>query len=90
MKKTALVGSTNVGQLLGLGLPLALLTQAVRIAGELDDMGLMGKAVKQGQGQAFIAKNLGPIGKLEIGCDDQGNPFIEGGAKLEEQLGAER
>lgn len=77
-----------------MGLPLALLTQAVRVAGELDDMGLMSKAVKQGQGQSFIAKNLGRgssgRGKLEIGGDDQGNPFIEGGAELEEQLCAKR
>lgn len=94
VKRTALVGSARVSQLVGVGLPFALLPQAVRVAGELDDMGLMGKAVKQGQGQAFIAKNLGRgpsgRGKLEIGGDDQGNPFIEGGAELEEQLCAER
>lgn len=54
-------------------------------------MSLVGQAVQQRQGEALIAKDLGRVpsgrGKLEIGRNDEGHQFIQGGAELEHQLG---
>ena len=39
-------------------------------------------------GECLGTKELHPIGKLEIGVDDQGDMVVQRGAKLEEQLSA--
>jgi len=50
----------------------------------------MRQTIEQGSGQAFIAKDLRPIRKLEIGRDDQRDPFIQRRTKLKQQLRADR
>ena len=36
----------------------------------------------------FIAKDLGPVGELQVGGDDQGHAFVESGTELEHELSA--
>ena len=50
----------------------------------------MRETIEQGGSQAFIPKDLRPIRKLEIGRDDQRDPFIQRRAKLKQQLRADR
>jgi hypothetical protein len=45
------------------------LAKAIRLADELEDMGFVREAVQPGSGQAFIAKDLHPVGKTEVGGD---------------------
>ena len=67
-------------------LPLHALPKTVRLADELQDVSLTRQAVQQGSGQPLIAEDLGPVGKAQVGGDDHSHPFVEGGAKLEDQL----
>jgi hypothetical protein len=49
------------------------LTKPVGVdTGELQDMGVMGQLIEQGCRQAFAPEDLHPIGKAQIGGDDQG------------------
>ena len=49
---------------------------------------MVGQTVQQGCGEAFIAKDLDPIGELEVGGQDQCQALVELGAKSEQHLGA--
>ncbi len=40
-------------------------------------MSVMREPIEQSCGQTFIAKNLHPIGKLKIGSNNHGHPFVE-------------
>jgi hypothetical protein len=64
------------------------LTKAKRLTDELEAMGSIRQTIQQGCGQAFVAKDLGPIGKAQIGGDQQSHPFVEGRAKLKQQMRA--
>lgn len=46
----------------------------------------MSEAIQEGGGKAFITKDLGPISKMEVGGDNQGDFFIQSGAELEDEL----
>lgn len=65
------------------------LPEAVGLADEFDDVGLVGQPIQEGQGQFFITKDLSPITKLEIGGHDQRDPLVQGGTELEDQMSAE-
>ena len=51
-------------------------------------MSMVSEAVKQGGRQAFIAKDLHPIGEFEIGGDDQSEAFVKFGTESKKRLGA--
>ena len=36
----------------------------------------------------LTAENLSPVSEFQVGGDDQGDPFVQGGTELEHQLGA--
>ena len=67
-------------------LTLRTLTETIRLANQFDNMSMMGQAVKQSCGQAFIAKDLNPISELEVGGDDQSETFIKFGTESEKGL----
>ena len=46
-----------------------------------------GQTVEQTNGQAFIAQDLDPLAKGQIGGDEEGHAFVECAAELKEQLG---
>jgi hypothetical protein len=48
---------------------------------------MVGKAIQQGSGELFAAEHLRPLGKLQVGGDDQRLPLVALGYHLEEQLG---
>ena len=48
----------------------------------------MGEAVQESGGEGLIKKELSPLGKRQIGSDDEGDAVIDSGAKLKEQLSA--
>jgi len=63
--------------------------KAIRLsASELQDVSLVGEAVKKCGGEALIAKDLGPVHKAQIGSDEQSDVLIEGGTELKDQMGA--
>ncbi len=68
----------------------AVRAEAIGLAEQFDDMGMVRESVEQGCGQTFIAKDLDPIGELEIGGDNQGQAFVERRAEGEQRLGANR
>jgi hypothetical protein len=65
---------------------LCALSETIRLAEQLHDLRMMSEAIKQGGGQAFIAKDLNPIRELEIGGDDQGEAFVKFRAESKEGL----
>lgn len=46
----------------------------------------MREAIEQRGSQAFIAQDLNPVRKTQIGRDHQGDTFIQVGAEGEDQL----
>ena len=38
-------------------------------------------------GQSLVTEDLGPVGEFQVGSHDQGDPFVQGRAELEHQLG---
>lgn len=63
---------------LGLGLRnrhllLLTMTETKGVADKFDDMSAMGETIQKGEGKTLIAKDLSPIGKVEIGGHDQGS-----------------
>ena len=64
-----------------------------KLADEFQDGGSIREPIQPGRGQAFVAKDLGPLGKAPMGGEDQGHPFVEGRAELKQQMrpgGSER
>jgi hypothetical protein len=61
-------------------------TKAIGLAAKFKNMGMISEPVNEGRGQAFITKDLRPVGKSEIGGNDEGNLFVEGRAELKVQL----
>ena len=53
------------------------LPKAVRFPEQFEDVGMMGQAIQKGSRQAFAAKDLHPIGELQISANDKGQPFVK-------------
>ena len=51
-------------------------------------MGLVGQAIQKCGGESRFAKNLGPVGKAQVGRNDHRPPFVPFRQHLEEQVGA--
>ena len=66
-----LASSLNTGSLAVHGLG-----EAVALAGEDDDVGVVDKAVNEGGGKAVVAKNGVPLAELQVGCNDKAPAFI--------------
>jgi len=58
-------------------LPLSALSETIRFAEQLHNLGMVSETIEQGSGQAFVAKDLHPIGKFEVGGDDQSEAFVQ-------------
>lgn len=58
--------------------PLAVhgLGEAVTLAGEDDDMGVMDEPVNEGGGEAVVAKDGVPLTKLQVGSDDKASALV--------------
>jgi len=63
------------------------LAETIRFAEQFHDVGVVCQPVEQGCGQAFVSKDLDPIGEFQVGGHHQSDPFMQGRAKLEHQLG---
>ena len=50
-----------------LGLSLHALSEAVRLACELEDVGLVCQPVEQGRRQSLVTKDLCPVSKAQVG-----------------------
>jgi hypothetical protein len=50
-------------------------------------MGMVGQPVQQSPGELFTAEHLRPLGKLQVGGQDERLPLIALGRYLEEELG---
>ena len=72
------------------GSPRALLEAVGLGARRLDNVGAVGEPVQRGGGQGLIAKDLSPVGELQVGGQNDGYPLVERRAKLEEQIRAGR
>ena len=61
--------------------PSSLLTEAlakaIRLTDQFDDTSMMGKAVQKGCSEAFIAKDLNPVRKLQVRRNDKGQAFVK-------------
>jgi hypothetical protein len=62
------------------------LTQPKRLADEFQEMRAIREPLQQGRRPTFVAKDLGPIGNAHMGGDDQGHPFVQGRAELQQQM----
>jgi hypothetical protein len=62
------------------------LAEAEGLTDQFDDAGMMGKAVQKGCSEAFIAKDLNPVRKLQVSRDDKGQAFIKLRAKSKQGL----
>jgi hypothetical protein len=67
---------------------IGVLTQAITRALDLDDDGVMEKAIEQCGGDDGVAEDLAPFGKAAIGRQNHGAPFVAGIDELEEQIAA--
>ena len=67
---------------------LSPLSETIRLAEQFDNLSMMSEAIEQRGGQAFIAKDLHPIGELEIGGDDQSEAFVKFRAESKQGLRA--
>lgn len=64
---------------------LQTLANANRRADAFQDVGSIREPIQPCRGQAFVAKDLGPIGTAQMGGDAQGHPFVEGRAARTQQ-----
>ncbi len=71
-----------------LSLPLQALAKSIRLASEFEHVSLVGEPVEKGSGQSFIAKDLSPVGKAQVGGHDRGYALVQSGAELKDQLRA--
>lgn len=71
-----------------LGLPLYTLAEAVRLAGELQDVRPMREPVEQGSSETLVAEDLCPVSEAQVGGDNHGHALVKGRAELEDQLRA--
>ena len=57
---------------------LQTLPETIGLADKLNDVSAMGEPVQESQGELLTAKDLGPIGKVQIGGDNDRHPLIQG------------
>lgn len=62
------------------------LSKTIRLTDKLDDVGLVSEPVQESEGQLFIAKNVGPISKVEIGGDNERDPFVQSRTELKDEM----
>ena len=70
------------------GFLLHALAKSVGLAEKFEDVGAMSEPVEQRGRQSFVAKDLDPVGKAQIGRHNHCHSLVESGAELEDQLGA--
>jgi len=51
------------------------LAEAIRLTDQFDNASMMCKTVQKGSSQSLIAKDLNPVRKLQVCCDDKGVSF---------------
>lgn len=57
-------------------LPVQGLSEAVALAGEDDDVGVVDEPVNKGGGKTVVAENGVPLGELQVGGDDEAPAFV--------------
>ena len=70
------------------GKGLLLMAKTIGLASEFEDVAAKGETIQQAAGQPFISQHPNPFAEGQIGGDEQGDLFAEGGAELEQELGA--
>jgi hypothetical protein len=60
--------------------------EAVAVAFEGDDFGVVDEAVDHGGGDHVVTEHLAPPAERLVGRDDQAGPLVAGGDELEEQV----
>ena len=63
-----------------------MVADAIGLTAEFKEVGMVGEPVNESGGQPFVAKDLGPVGKGQVGGDDDRHLLMKSGAELEEQL----
>src|SRR5207302_235035 len=75
-----------LGELVGALLEaLVAFTEAIGLAPEEQDVGMVGKSVEERGGEAGIPKHLDPAGEVQVRGEEQAAPFVALGAELEQQ-----
>jgi hypothetical protein len=69
----------------GEGTSIAVL-EAPAVVASLDDVAMMGQTIQHGGGHPSVAEYLRPIGKSQIGGDQQRRVFIQFADQVEQQL----
>jgi hypothetical protein len=65
---------------------LSVVAKAVRLAAKFKDVSPIGETIDQGGRQTGIPKDLRPVGKREVGRDQECHVVMQGGANLKQQL----
>ena len=60
--------------------------EAVAVAFEGDNVGVVDESVDHGGGDDVVAEHLSPAAELLVGGDDEAGVFVAGGDELEEQV----
>ena len=53
-----------------------MMLKAIRLATELEDVSLIGQAINERRGELGIAKDLGPVGKRQVGSHNDGHLLV--------------
>lgn len=69
---------------------VGVLSHAIAGSLDLDDHGVVKKAIEQRGGHDRIAKDIAPFGKAAVGCEDHGALFISRVDELEEEVASPR
>ena len=76
------------GQRVTLPFGLGTIFEAPAFVSGLDDIAVMRKTVQHGGGHLGVPKHLGPVGKGQVGGDDDRCVFVELADQMEQQLAA--
>ena len=60
------------------------LGEAVALAGEDDDVGVVDQPVNESSREAVVSENGIPLAEFQIGSDDEASPLVAVGDDLEE------
>ena len=58
-------------------IPSHALSKAIRLTDEFEDVRAVSEPVQESSGEPFIAKDLCPIGKAQIGGEDEGHALVQ-------------
>ena len=61
--------------------------EAVGVAFDGDDFGVVDESVDHGGGDGVVAEDFSPSAEGLVAGDDEGGSFVSGGDELEEQVG---